>query len=144
MVSTNYEENVKMGDFSMQSYKILFVDDDEKLLALLVEYFTQEQFAVSTARNGNEALAQIKGTRPDILVLDVMLPGQSGLDICCQPRRVEFWAAVVVHSGAYAQKGGKAGGTYADRVCHPAVVYGTSAAGFQPSAIDGSFPGLCL
>ena len=57
MVSTNYEENVKMGDFSMQSYKILFVDDDEKLLALLVEYFTQEQFAVSTARNGNEALA---------------------------------------------------------------------------------------
>ncbi len=97
MVSTNYEENVKMGDFSMQSYKILFVDDDEKLLALLVEYFTQEQFVVYTARNGNEALAQIKGTRPDILVLDVMLPGQSGLDICRQIRQhTEFHSLPII------------------------------------------------
>ena len=130
MVSTNYEENVKMGDFSMQSYKILFVDDDEKLLALLVEYFTQEQFVVSTARNGNPGRA-------------APYPfgyGRTGH----QPRRAEFWGVVVIYSGAYVQKSGPTGGTYADRVCHPAVVYGTSAAGFQPSAIDGSFPGLCL
>ncbi len=71
----------------MQPYKILFVDDDEKLLALLTEYFTNEQFAVSTASNGSEAWAQINKLRPDILVLDVMLPGQSGLDICRQIRQ---------------------------------------------------------
>lgn len=71
----------------MQAYKILFVDDDEKLLSLLNDYFTNEQFTVLTAGNGEEAFAVLSTEHPDIMVLDVMLPGHSGFDICRQIRQ---------------------------------------------------------
>ena len=71
----------------MQAYKILFVDDDEKLLSLLNDYFTNEQFTVLTAGNGEEAFAVLSKEHPDIMVLDVMLPGHSGFDICRQIRQ---------------------------------------------------------
>ncbi len=71
----------------MTSYSVLFVDDDEKLLALLKEYFVKEQFSVTTARNGQEALDQIDRNPPDVLVLDVMMPGVSGFDVCRRIRQ---------------------------------------------------------
>ena len=71
----------------MQPYKILFVDDDEKLLVLLTEFFVREQFIVAAARNGQEAWQEIHSARPNLVVLDVMLPGDSGFDICRQIRQ---------------------------------------------------------
>lgn len=73
----------------MRPYSILFVDDDEKLLELLKEYFTKEQFAVDTASDGQEAFERLLKQQPDILVLDVMMPGRSGFDICRQIRQTQ-------------------------------------------------------
>ena len=71
----------------MRAYSILFVDDDEKLLALLQEYFAQEQFAVSVAEDGRKALDMLDDVKPDIMVLDIMMPGMSGLEVCREVRR---------------------------------------------------------
>lgn len=66
---------------------ILLVDDDEKLLHLLEPYFQQEQFLVYTAKNGKEALQQLRLHKPDIMVLDLMMPVMDGFDVCREVRK---------------------------------------------------------
>ncbi len=62
--------------------KVLVIDDDEGLNALLTEYLGQFGFAVRTAAHPDEGLRALKADPPDILVLDVMLPGMDGLAVC--------------------------------------------------------------
>ena len=62
--------------------RVLVIDDDEKLNALLTEYLGQFGFAVRTAAHPDEGLRALKADPPDILVLDVMLPGMDGLAVC--------------------------------------------------------------
>lgn len=61
---------------------ILIVDDDEGICSLLAKSLEQYGFKTSTAFNGDEMFAQIDKKRPDIIVLDLMLPGESGLTLC--------------------------------------------------------------
>jgi len=58
--------------------RILVVDDSELNVKLLVEWLEQESYVVSTAADGFEALAKIEAERPDIVLLDVMMPGLDG------------------------------------------------------------------
>ncbi len=62
--------------------RVLVIDDDEKLSSLLTEYLGQFGFAVRTAAHPDEGLRVLKADPPDILVLDVMLPGMDGLAVC--------------------------------------------------------------
>lgn len=71
----------------MSQSSVLIVDDDPKIAKLLHSYFDREGFSVLTAHDGNTALQLYHGKKPDILVLDLMLPGVSGLDICRQIRQ---------------------------------------------------------
>lgn len=80
----------------MQPYSILFVDDDEKLLALLEEYFVQEQFNVATAKDGQQAFEILKHRKPDIMVLDIMMPGIDGLEICRRIRRSDEYSTLPI------------------------------------------------
>ena len=59
---------------------ILVVDDDERLRALLQRYLTQNGLRVSVAADAAEARALMKSIAFDLLILDVMMPGESGLD----------------------------------------------------------------
>lgn len=59
---------------------ILVVDDDERLRALLQRYLTQNGLRVSVAADAGEARALMKSIAFDLLILDVMMPGESGLD----------------------------------------------------------------
>jgi two-component system OmpR family response regulator len=61
---------------------ILVVDDDRGTRDLLREFFERHGLRVSVARDGEEMQAILKRTTIDLLVLDVMLPGRSGLEIC--------------------------------------------------------------
>lgn len=63
-------------------YSVLLVDDDPKLLGLLENYFAKEGFTVLTARDGEEALRVFHKERPQLLVLDLMLPKIDGRDVC--------------------------------------------------------------
>lgn len=60
---------------------ILVVDDDARLRALLSRYLGEHGFRVTTAANAAEARARLRSLSPDLLVLDVMMPGENGLDL---------------------------------------------------------------
>jgi len=61
---------------------VLVVDDDAELRALLSEYLGRNGFRVSVARDGREMRQLLEHSSPDIVVLDVMLPGEDGLALC--------------------------------------------------------------
>jgi DNA-binding response OmpR family regulator len=60
---------------------ILLVDDDPKLIELLARYLEKEGFRVRTARDGVDMDGQLAAAHPDLIVLDLMLPGEDGLSI---------------------------------------------------------------
>lgn len=64
------------------SKTVLIIDDDQKLNQLLKTYLTKYGFSVQTAIHPDAGLKKIPQQRPDIIILDVMLPGQSGFDVC--------------------------------------------------------------
>jgi two-component system OmpR family response regulator len=61
---------------------VLVVDDDAEIRSLLAEYLGQHGYRVSLARDGREMRKLLETSRPDIVVLDVMLPGEDGLELC--------------------------------------------------------------
>jgi len=61
--------------------KVLIVDDDKKLTDIIERYLTQYEFNVIVANDGKDINILIKESKPDIVLLDVMLPGKSGFDI---------------------------------------------------------------
>lgn len=66
---------------------VLIVDDDVKLVELLQTYFEQEQFLVYTAYDGIEAVELVAKRKPDIMILDIMLPGMDGREVCRKIRQ---------------------------------------------------------
>jgi PleD family two-component response regulator len=64
------------------SARILVVDDNEVNLELLVAILESEHYVVSTATDGFEALAKIAAEKPDIVLLDVMMPELDGFEVC--------------------------------------------------------------
>jgi two-component system, OmpR family, alkaline phosphatase synthesis response regulator PhoP len=66
---------------------ILIVDDEQKIVKIARDYLTQNGFQVLSAGDGNTALAMARHEKPDVIVLDLMLPGLDGLDVCRILRR---------------------------------------------------------
>ncbi|MDD5259324.1 MAG: response regulator [bacterium] len=64
--------------------KILLVDDEPKLLLLVKSRLEASGYEVITAADGEEALAMIPSEKPDLLVLDIMMPKIDGLQVCTQ------------------------------------------------------------
>src|SRR5579864_1224947 len=62
------------------SKTILVVDDDRGILRLVSEYLTEKSFRVVTARNGREALFVARDEKPDLILLDIMMPELDGYD----------------------------------------------------------------
>jgi DNA-binding response OmpR family regulator len=62
--------------------KILIVEDEKDILHLVKHYLEKEGYRVSTAATGAEGLTLAKSDHPDLLVLDLMLPGMDGLEVC--------------------------------------------------------------
>ena len=79
----------------MQNATILVVDDEPPILDLIVSYLRADGFTVHTARDGPSALAQARALRPDLIVLDVLLPGMDGLEVCKELQR-ERWVPVLM------------------------------------------------
>jgi DNA-binding response OmpR family regulator len=67
--------------------RILVVDDEPKIVQLVRDYLERAGFAVSSARDGNEALMRAHQERPDLIVLDLGLPGLDGLEVTRRLRR---------------------------------------------------------
>ena len=71
------------------SHRILVVDDEPDITALVGYHLAKAGYRVSTAANGPDALKAAREERPDIVILDIMLPGVSGYDVLAELRRRE-------------------------------------------------------
>ena len=71
------------------THRILVVDDEADITALVAYHLAKAGFRVSTAANGPDALKAAREERPDIVILDLMLPGISGYDVLAEMRKRE-------------------------------------------------------
>lgn len=71
----------------MIKHSVLLVDDDEKLVQLLKTYFEKDGFLTYAAYDGLQAIQLVKGKKPSIVVLDIMLPEIDGWEVCRQIRK---------------------------------------------------------
>src|SRR3990170_6576154 len=72
----------------MPNEKLLIVDDDTTLLRFLTDYLEGEGYAVQSADRGQAALRLFYEARPDLVVLDVMMPGMDGWEVCARLREL--------------------------------------------------------
>ena len=62
-------------------FHILIVDDDNRIRDLLKDYLSENNYIVSTAENANQAKERLEFLKFDIIILDVMMPGQNGYEL---------------------------------------------------------------
>lgn len=65
---------------------VFLVEDDQSLASLVSDYLTMQSYKVSIEARGDLALERILDAQPDLIILDIMLPGKNGLDICRELR----------------------------------------------------------
>ena len=66
--------------------KILIVEDEPKLAALLADYLKAASFDTQVVDDGREVVAAVKASPPDLILLDLMLPGRDGMEVCRELR----------------------------------------------------------
>jgi len=71
----------------MAKKKIMLVDDEHNILELVSELLMNEGYAVIATSSGREALEKLKTTKPDLILLDMMMPNMSGRQVCEQIRK---------------------------------------------------------
>ena len=71
----------------MANEKILVVDDDANICELLRLYLTKEGYQVTVANDGEEGLEKFNAVKPDMVLLDVMMPRMDGLEVCRRIRK---------------------------------------------------------
>ncbi len=76
--------------------RILVVEDDPAILMGLCDLLEGEGFAVQRAVDGREALERYAGSRPDLILLDVMIPEKSGFDVCREIRKADPLTPIVM------------------------------------------------
>ncbi len=69
-------------------FRVMLVEDDPRLAALVMEYLNGYEFAVDLVTRGDTAVAHFQTSQPDIVVLDLMLPGLDGMLVCRQIREL--------------------------------------------------------
>lgn len=75
--------------------KVLIVDDEPNIVTSLEFLMRQHGYETRVARDGEEALAEVESFRPDLVLLDVMLPRRDGFEVC-QKLRADGWAELKI------------------------------------------------
>ena len=70
----------------LRPHRILVVDDEPPIVELVTGYLEREGYAVHSASDGPSAVAAVRDLAPDVVILDVMLPGLDGIEVCRQVR----------------------------------------------------------
>jgi len=76
--------------------RILVVDDEAPVREVLSEYFTSQGYTVDEAPNGDEALATIRRDRPDLVLLDIRMPGIDGVEVLRRIRKLDGTLSVIM------------------------------------------------
>jgi DNA-binding response OmpR family regulator len=72
---------------STRTQTVLVVEDESSIASFVALYLKNAGYAVRTAANGNEALAQAAAAQPNLIVLDLMLPDIDGIEVCRRIRK---------------------------------------------------------
>jgi CheY-like chemotaxis protein len=75
------------GQMINMARKVMIVDDEESLIELVTAILEQEGYEVMTAMDGEEALRKLEKQKPDLVLLDMMMPGMSGREVCEKIRK---------------------------------------------------------
>jgi DNA-binding response OmpR family regulator len=82
----------------MDKKRILLVDDEESIQLLYREEFEEEGYSVDSARNGAEALEKFRANPPDLVVLDINMPGMNGIEVLRQMKELRANMPVILNS----------------------------------------------
>lgn len=74
-------------ELQRSGYRVLVADDDRSVHETLGAYFRREEYQMLSAFDGEEALEMMRKSRPDIIILDIMMPKKDGLMVCREIRR---------------------------------------------------------
>ena len=77
-----------------QGKTILVVDDDPEIVTMLATRLARKQYRVVTATDGKEALTEAKRRHPDLIILDVMMPGKNGWEVARELKQDETTADI--------------------------------------------------
>ena len=87
--------------------RVLVVDDEADAVELLQEFLASKGYEVVTAFNGEEALQRLKADRPHLILLDVRMPGMSGLEVLREVRRVDQEVGVIMVTAVNEEETGR-------------------------------------
>ena len=73
---------------------ILLVEDDISLAKWVAEYLTEQGYKTTICQRGDQVIEQVRATPPDLVLLDIMLPGQDGISVCRELR--QFYQAPII------------------------------------------------
>ncbi|MGK7944629.1 MAG: response regulator, partial [Microcystaceae cyanobacterium] len=73
---------MKNPSFNPEDFLILIVDDISQNIALLVDILENKEYNTTFAKNGKQAIERTKSAHPDLILLDLMMPGMDGLEVC--------------------------------------------------------------
>ena len=79
-------ETLTIAEKAVEAVRVLLVEDDVDLSDAITEYLGKQGIAVSVEGRGDRALARIAEMKPDLVILDIMLPGKDGFDVCRELR----------------------------------------------------------
>ena len=80
----------------MTKQKILIADDEAQIREILKIYFEKEGFEVIEAEDGAAAILKVQSEKPDILLLDIMMPVLDGIEVCKQERKMTDLPIIMV------------------------------------------------
>ena len=80
----------------IENSKILLVDDEEDILEFLSYNLKKEGFRIDTANNGISALKKLEKSKPDLIILDVMMPEMDGIEVCEKIREQDKFDDVLI------------------------------------------------
>jgi DNA-binding response OmpR family regulator len=80
---------------------VLIVDDEQLVCDLLVQFLSLRGYRALGVKDGEQALSMIEQTRPDLILLDLMLPGMNGVELLRRLRDNNFAGAVIIVTGSY-------------------------------------------
>lgn len=78
---------LKSDETGVSKPKVLVIDDEENVCELITLYFEKAGYDVGCCGDGNDGIETVRSQKPDIVILDLMLPGMDGLDVCKEIRK---------------------------------------------------------
>ena len=76
----------------LDTAKVLVVDDEPEITEIVESFLTEAGYKVTTANSGSEAIKKAKEFKPDVILLDIMMPGTNGYDVCQQLKKDPVFA----------------------------------------------------